>query len=89
MRICKCGNKSGRTYMPELSSKICCSDCFSEIIEPKKELFKSVVRFKEFGHSYCAVKVTGNKEEVIKEFNKFEDDYAFTNCRNFVSNYCI
>lgn len=87
MRNCRCGNKSGITYVPELSSKLCCSDCFSEIIESKKEIVKSVVKFKEFEDSYCAVKITGKTEEVIKEFNKFEDDYAFTNCSNFVYNY--
>ena len=79
MRNCKCGNKSGRTYIPELSSKICCADCFSEIIVPEKEIIKPVVIFKEFKDSYCAVKVTGKTEKVIKKFNKFEDDYAFTN----------
>lgn len=85
MRICKCGNKSGRTYIPELSSEICCADCFSEIIKPKREVVKSIVRFKELKNSYCAVKVIGDKEEIIKEFNKYEDDCAYTNCRNFIS----
>ncbi len=89
MRICECGNKSRATYIAELSSNVCCADCFSEIIEQKKEVVKSVVRFKETKYSYCAVKVTGNKEDIIKEFNKLEDDYAFTNCRDFVSNYCL
>lgn len=89
MRICKCGNKSGRTYIPELTSKRCCSDCFCEIVEIKKEEIKPIVRFKETKDSYLAVKITGKKEEILKEFNKYADDYAFTNCRDFVNANCI
>lgn len=89
MRICKCGNKSGRTYIPELTSYICCLDCFSPL--PKKEESKVniSIKFKESEDSYIAVKITNGKEEILKEFNKYADDFAFTNCRDFINSYRI
>ena len=85
IRVCRCGNKSGKTYIPELTSKKCCSECFSPIPEPPERKKEEVVLvFRESNNAYSAVKITGERKEIIKSFNKKSDDYAKTNCLNFI-----
>ncbi|BBI90961.1 hypothetical protein [Tenacibaculum phage PTm5] len=77
----ECKNHGQNTYIPELTSKPCCSNCFREIKEEVKEIVKDVTSITETEQEYLVLK----NNEIVKSFNKYADDFAFTNARNFMN----
>lgn len=72
------------TYI-SVSGDLCCAHCFSSRCESVKievvEVVKDTKSIKEIDDNYVVIK---NGKE-IKSFNKYADDYAYTNARNFMN----
>jgi hypothetical protein len=77
----ECKNHGQKTYIPEFTSKPCCSNCFREIKEEVEEIVKDVISIKETKQEYLVLK----NNEIVKGFNKYADDFAFTNARKFMN----
>ena len=77
----ECTNHGQNTYIPEFTGKPCCSNCFREIKEEVKVVVKDIISIKETEHEYLVLK----NNEILKGFNKYADDFAFTNARNFMN----
>lgn len=77
----ECTNHGQNTYIPEFTSKPCCSNCFREIKEEVNVVVKNVTSIKETDQEYLVLK----NNEIVKGFNKYADDFALTNARSFMN----
>lgn len=67
--------------MPEFTGERCCSNCFKPIKKEVNEVVKDITSIKETEHEYLVLK----NNEIVKGFNKYADNFAFTNARNFMN----